>query len=643
MPSVDTDVTSSMVKKNAFNLFTLFVASVLLLCCTLFVNVILLSPVRSTPNIDVSRSVSSEGKFSKKSESGKYRNFPTRSIDEEKGVVGGTIIRVWRPHSKACRGRFSFNTGADLAKDELMLMIREAAFDFRHSSLSEHRLTHPLETGVPFRRIAILVTVSRGVARLLPATATNTGQETFPSVLLKQYTDTQISGWRVKIDYILRDPLCRNRCPYDELKKKKCYAAEWQVIVSLNGPEHIKTEEGFQEALEGLLRESPVSARLELKLPVFLASENEEIVETELSVGLSCISSDISLQNILTTMPKRTECRDARGSVVVAGGALWGYKSDNRAGRREVANFVARSLMGSIRFDTVAVPVIAKHSVSEIQAVCQHDKKCQSEIDEKNDSFMRGLVFDVEDELKMLKIPRTLWKRILLFPVCRLGTDFEGYERDQGCKYSRYQGQGMVNDLSYILFSPYHKWYASFDLDEFAVQERAFVSARNFKHGKANQQSAQVLFDERSLANNGGASNVLQLGWLEFDVPRAGLNDFSSAIIGQRNATRELMQTGGLDFIPLKQNRSHLFNRSDCWQRRRTPTMAPGKAVVSCMRNGFGSSVHHAMALTNAANLNSRKCIHPVIFDNDIALYHGSTVAHGIRFGNCAWRTRRAF
>lgn len=519
-------------------------------------------------------------------------------------------------------------------------MIREAAVDLRHNSLEELRLRQNFAPEKPFRRICILLTASPGVGRVLPLSSPRDKKldGIFPKMYLKADGKELLDeGWSVEVDYILRDPLCRNRCPYANLKVKQCYPAEWQVIATLRGPEHIRTEEQLQEALEELMQETPAAARLELNLPVVLAYDNDKVAHSKLSVGLSCISgleAKRSLKTILPLMPKRTECRDATGSVNVAGGALWGYKRTNPAGRREIANFAARSLFGSVRFDTVAVPVIGLHSVSEIMFNCRDDELCSSNYHEANENFLRELTLEVEDELKLLNVPRSLWARITLFPVCRLGTDFQGSERhNQGCKFSRYYGQGMTTDLSYILFSPFHKWFSSFDLDEYAVNES------DFSRGIVKPLSAQIIFDRQNNLKGGGSS-VLQIGWLEYDVKRFGAVNSTSAASGTRNSTRELLKTGGLEFRALKENATHTFNRTECWQQSRASNTAPGKSVVSCMHKGFGTSVHDSLALQNASDLNSRVCTTPSRFATAIALYHGSTVVHGPRFGNCAWRYR---
>lgn len=193
----------------------------------------------------------------------------------------------------------------------------------------------------------------------------------------------------------------------------------------------------------------------------------------------------------------------------------------------------------------------------------------------------------------------------------------------------------MTNDLSYILFSPFHKWYSSFDLDEVAVTEKDFSKSSS---GIIEPQSAQILYDRLNNMKGENISSVLQLGWLEYDVERVGNVKSTLFAAGNRNRTRELLRTGGLDLQPLQDNAIHNFDRSTCWQHTKVPRISPGKSAVTCLYQGFGTTVHDSVVLTNATDLNSRICTTPYQFDKDVALYHGSTVDHGIRYGNCAWR-----
>lgn len=441
---------SIMLTRKTFHLLASFACSILL--CFVLSGSLIASPETQSP-ADIHRSASRSARTLLKAPE-RMTNTDSQRLrsKEDRLLVSGSTIRVWNPHSKSCRGQFNFHPKN---RHGLKVMVREAAVDLRHNSLRELHLKLPPPDNTPFRRICILVTASQGVGHVEPAPLSSLGDKkpegVFPEIFLKADGDTLsnqfAAGWSVDLDYILKDPICRNRCPKDKMKLKDCRPGEWQIIATLRPPAHIRSDRALQRGLDWLMHQKSATARLELKLPVFLAYENDKVLDLTFTVGLSCISgleSQRSLENVLPRMPRRSaNCREATGSVNVAGGALWGYKRTNPAGRREIANFAARSLLGPVRYDTVAVPVIGKYSISEIMSRCRNDELCYFKYHEENEHFMRELALEVEDELKLLKFPTDLWQRIALFPVCRLGTDFDDSEKDsQGCTFSRYHGQG---------------------------------------------------------------------------------------------------------------------------------------------------------------------------------------------------------
>jgi hypothetical protein len=322
-------------------------------------------------------------------------------------------------------------------------------------------------------------------------------------------------------------------------------------------------------------------------------------------------------------MPSReASCAKSIGSVVVSGGAMFGYKRNSVIGRKEAAHFAARSLMGSVRFDTVAVSVIANFSVSEIQAKCgDDDPECVTAYHESNDGFMSQLAEEVEEELRVIGVPQKYWARIILVPVCRLGTDFDGFEANgHGCRWSAHYGQWVVNELSYTLFSPYHKWYASFDLDEFLVHEAAYLASRSTPHRRVAPISAADLFDERE--HKSATPGVLRMPWLEFKI----LRDQATLV------TKAVLESGGLEMVSTANGTAEALDRSSCLQ---SPEKGGGgaKPVLSCSNGGIGIHVHDSLSLTKADDMRSRVCNARLKFDTKLALYHG----HGPRFGDCTF------
>jgi hypothetical protein len=505
-------------------------------------------------------------------------------------------------------------------------MLREAAVDYRHNSLRNFRVRHRAAEA-PFRRIALQVSAARGVRPVEPLPAGEREEHRLlpAAAITSDGRGKEGGGWRAEVDYVLGDPPCVNKCFYADFVRRICAGHEWQVIVSIVGPPGVSTDAELDAALDRLAADRAPS--LELSLPIMVPGSGDA-VPAHFSLALGCISGLLpaagteSLSATMPHMPPPAEaCSNSVGSVVVSGGALFGYKRNSRSGRKEAANFAARALLGSVRFDTVAVAVIANHSVSEIQARCGDDgPACATAYHDGNDRFMANLAAEVEDELSALGVPRREWARVVLFPVCRLGTDFDGFERDgHGCRWSAFYGQWLVNDHSYTLFSPYHKWYASFDLDEFVVDEEAYVASTRRPHRRVEPRRAADLFDERELLSS--RRGALRMPWLDFAVRRSQTT----------NLSLDVLEHGGVDMVSTAVGTAEALNRSTCLQRG---TAGGGKPVLSCSNGGIGIHVHDSLRLDRPDDMASRVCNGGLRFDSKLALYH----AHGPRFGDCTYR-----
>jgi hypothetical protein len=128
-------------------------------------------------------------------------------------------VRVWSPHSYACRGNFVFRksegVGAE-APAPPSLMLREAAVDFRHNSLRDFTIKHHLGE-VPFRRLTLQVSAARGMEAVQPVSAMEREEvdKAFPSAFITTNNgNEQAEGWRSEVDYIQGDPPCVNKCFY---------------------------------------------------------------------------------------------------------------------------------------------------------------------------------------------------------------------------------------------------------------------------------------------------------------------------------------------------------------------------------------------------------------------------------------------
>lgn len=381
-------------------------------------------------------------------------------------------VRVWSPDLRSCRGRFIVPRLNESYETPPVLMLREAEVDLRHNSLQEiDRKQLPPSV---YRRIVVHVSAARDVTPVLPVRPALrwAGTGPFPDANIAGGDDAKREGWQANIDYIISDVDLRcinNGIKVPRYKHYQWNGGEWQIILTITGPRHFKTDDEFQKALEELAHEETYSSfpLLELTLPAHLPKEKTH-TNLQLSLTFGCVAGLLgsnTLQNQLPLMPARTKCSEATGSVLVAGGAMFGEKRNSATGRKEAASFAAKALLGSIRFDTIAIPVISTHSVTKVLGMCNGDGRCMETMYAENDSFLKNLAVEVGKELTSLGVPQDMLARVVVFPVCKIGTDYEGQEKDNlPCDWSAYMGQRMVNDLGYTLFSPFHKWYATFDL-----------------------------------------------------------------------------------------------------------------------------------------------------------------------------------
>lgn len=387
----------------------------------------------------------------------------------------------------------------------------------------------------------------------------------------------------------------------------------------------MRTDREYETALNELLSSGAEAASLEVSLPVSFSDDENPFI-AKFSVGLSCVAGLVSthgkpsLAELLPQMPPLgMSCEESSGGVVAVGGALFGYKRDNENGRKEAAHFAARALLGSVRFDTVAISVIGMYSISEIYSKCGDDNAvCAAGYHDANDAFLSSLSAVIEDELRVLGVPQNLWSRVLLFPICRLGTDFRGYEAGGlGCRWSAFHGQWVTNEHSYTLLSPYHKWFASFDLDEFIVDDAAYMrSAPIAARRHVEPRAADSVFSRRALAS--GVRGAIRVPWLEFKAARGQ----------ERNITRAALRSGGLVLESSAGGPGAALNRTGCV----AASGVGGKTVVSCEDGAIGMHVHDGLRVVRADDLGTRRCFKRVPFDAELVVYHG----HGPRFGDCS-------
>lgn len=211
----------------------------------------------------------------------------------------------------------------------------------------------------------------------------------------------------------------------------------WQVGIRLEA-RNGSTEEAVARAVQG---------NVDLNLNVPVIRYDEMSFPMELNLQMSCVIG-WTVPGLEGREGREETCGAveelgmmAEGSLLVSGSALYGGKKRDPRYLREVANFAARGLMGPLRFDYVAVSVVSDVSVSDIDLHCGEDEACRRRMEEVKEALLRRIRGVLEEELHLTGVPRSLFPRLLLIPVCRLGSDSNGTEKDDPCKVRKEYGQ----------------------------------------------------------------------------------------------------------------------------------------------------------------------------------------------------------
>lgn len=539
----------------------------------------------------------------------------SKPLDKERrGHVSG--VQVWEAHTARCAGSFLFRNSTHGAPP---LMLREASVDFRHNSIAEFRAKSAHDhKSLPFRRVALQISaapdgrIPSGMSPVMPPLniSSSRDESNFPQAYLTNSNGAIIRDITVSVDYILRDPQCAEVCFYIDTARTICAGQEWQVILSLKFSKGLHNDRKLQNQLDRL---ESMSAKLAVSLPIVLPSGKQFMFKPWMT--LSCISGLTTSTSLAPLMKHQSSqvsaCEKSKGAVQVTGGPVFGHKRETPFGQKEIAHYAARALLGSVRFQTVAVGVVTNRSVSEIAALCEDNVKCAEKAHQENLNNMRSIASVVEAELGEIGVPRHHWSRIVLFPFCRLGTDYTGYEAGgNACRWSAYYGQLVLNSHAYTVFSPFHKWHASVDLDEFFVKETNYLlrgKKPHLKHPSAHPEPAADIFDRRTKHTHvQNVAGALRFRWLDFRLHRPQWI----------NLTRDVMQFGGLE---MSSTDGFPLNRTACYGFKRIE----GKSAVSC-EFGIGVSNHDMLLLKKADSLHSRYCKSRSEhnFDEEIVTYH---------------------
>lgn len=526
-----------------------------------------------------------------------------------------TRVRVWYPQRASCQGIFRSKA---LHQSVPWAILREAAVDFRHTSIAEYRTRHP--NVASFRRIVLLVSIpSRPDGERVtttPIIATH-GNRTSPwsSVSLRG-PKKHIAGLTVSIDYIFPDLECSQQC--SRVAPNTCSASEWQVMVTIRPRDETLDSAALDKLLTRFGNGKGTYIRLRLMAKI---DGKPKVFKARIDPG--CVAGLLPSTRFVPDIvgfPERTEsCDEAKKAIALVGGSLFGQKRDSPEGRNELGHFIARSLLGHVRFDAVAAGVLVRHTMSEIAHVCGKDPVCRMRHFHENVVALHEIARDVDAVLFKLGVPADVASKVVLFPFCRLGSDSEGYEAGSPCRWSHYRGQYPYNYYSYTLFSPYAKWVVSMDVDESLVDESLQPSSNTPQPSSFTRASDR--FDE---IPNPFVPGALWFRWLDFRMQLESNEKFTQGLLAGQQP----------QFVSLS---TEPLNRSKCYSPKVTRSF--GKSALSC-KAGFGFCIHNVVVLRHHYDLMSRYCAPRIPWNLDNSRLSSLIVMHGRgtpRFGMCEY------
>lgn len=110
----------------------------------------------------------------------------------------------------------------------------------------------------------------------------------------------------------------------------------------------------------------------------------------------------------------------------------------------------------------MVISVVTSHSAAAIWATCGLDDNCQAKLRRQNEDLMREIANVIEVDLKQFGLDESLFQRILLVPLCSLGTDANGVEKDSSCSASKHSGKYLGTFFPYVSLAPFYKVSLSF-------------------------------------------------------------------------------------------------------------------------------------------------------------------------------------
>lgn len=468
-------------------------------------------------------------------------------------------VSTWSP--PACAGAFLSSPSAHSPALFPEIALRDIAPDTRPASARDFALLHAAPPGL---RAVLYVTAHLSV-RLLSA----------PASRASGHRPSLPGAATVVVDHVIpvNDFVLRPGAYKPGVKTKYGdEVSEWQVVVSIYGS---GDEEDFgarvREAWGSGLAVVPIAFRRFDAPPGDVGVFNA-------TFSAACVFGWADSAPFPLLASARPACASARGAVALGGSPLHGAKARDPVEMRQVAHFCARSLLGPVAFDLVALPVVPRTSLSEVDGRCGADAECARREHVANANFLRRIASAIEEELFLLDVAPRLFARVVLVPICRLGSNFRGAEEAWPCRSSFWSGQYISSYLMFNLAGTAFRWSASYDLDEFlapAASGGGEVMAAT---------RAEDLFD--SLNQRG--RNSLKFTWLNFRLKDAHL---------ARPLTRALMAAHS---PALQDPKTGEVRECYAWPRGQGNN---GKTALRC-DNGVGFTIHAAVQMLPGKLLN---------------------------------------
>lgn len=480
-------------------------------------------------------------------------------------------VSTWSP--PACAGAFLSGPSAHSQTSFPEIAVRDIVRDTRPASARDFALLHPA-AATRSLRVVLYISAHLSVRLLSAAQATSRAPRHRPSL-----PGTAAATAAIAIDHVLpvNDFVLRPGAYTPGVTTKYGdEVSEWQVIVSIYGA-------GGEEEQEfgAVVRDAWGQAGLAF---VPIAFRRFDAPPGEVAIFNATFSADClfgwddTSPFPLLASARRPSCASARGAVALGGSPLHGAKARDPVKVREVAHFCARSLLGPVAFDLVALPVVPRTSLSEVASRCGADAECARREHGANAQFLRSIAEAVEEELFLLDVAPHFFSRVILVPICRLGSNFRGAEEGWPCRSSFWSGQYISSYLMFNLVGTAFRWSASYDLDEF------LAPAAGGGGDAMTATRAENLFD----ALNRRGRNSLKFTWLNFRVKDAHLaRPLTRSLIAAHSPALQNPATGAV---------------SECYAWP-TGVGNNGKTALRC-DSGVGFTIHAAVQMLPGKLLN---------------------------------------